>query len=255
MKRRKRVSQKVIDDRTLTIFVLLCLLFSPMDVVLRRRIEDIEIPFARVTHLQHTSQIATAVAVVGRAPHRAQPVIVQNLVALLAQLVSAQDVRHAIDLEELAHDLRAEGVPGPARRQRELVALGVRVRPDQVGHGALVGDLAEAVDDLDLVDGVDGGRQTAVDAEDLVVDHHAQREEVEHVREVVPDIGVAVFARALCVEPVRLCHTAGLVVPADEVHALRVPQFQAHEERDRLHAEQAAVHVIAYREVESVRLS
>ena len=69
----------------------------------------------------------------------------------------AQDVVHVVDGEELFDDLRAKGVAGAARREGELVAFGVGVGPDEVGHGAFVGDFAEAVDDLDLVDGVDGG--------------------------------------------------------------------------------------------------
>jgi len=38
-----------------------------------------------------------------------------------------------------------------------------------------VGYFAEAIDDLDLVDRVDGGREATVHAEDLVVDHDGQR--------------------------------------------------------------------------------
>lgn len=39
-------------------------------------------------------------------------------------------------------------------------------------------------------------------AEDLVVDHDAQGEEVKHVGEVVPDVGIAVFPRTLSVKSV-----------------------------------------------------
>ena len=40
--------------------------------------------------------------------------------------------------------------------------------------------------------------------EDLAVNHHGQREEVEHVGEVCPHEGRAVLALALRVEAVRL---------------------------------------------------
>lgn len=152
---------------------------------------------------------------------------------------------HLVDGQELLDHARAEGVAGAARRQRELVALGVRVGPHQVGHGPLVGDLAEPVDDLDLVDGVDRGRQAAVHAEDLVVDDDRQGQEVEHVGEVVPHVGVAVLARALGVEAVGLRHAARLVVAADQVHAVRVPELEADEEGYGLDAEHAAVYVVA----------
>lgn len=226
--------------------LLLLLLLGPVHIVLGGSVEDVEEALACVADLEHAGHVAAAVAVVGGAPDGAEAVVVQDLVALLAQLVGAQDMRHIVDLEELLDDLGAEGVAGAAGAEAELVALAVRVAPDEVGHGALVGDLAEAVDDLDLVDGVDAGRQAAVHAEDLVVDDDRQRQEVEHVGEVVPHVGVAVLARALGVEAVRLRHAARLVVAADQVHAVRVAQLEAYEERDGLNAEEAAVDVVAW---------
>ena len=60
------------------------------------------------------------------------------------------------------------------------------------------------VDDLDLVDRMDGRRKAAVDTEDLVVDDHTQCEEIKHVCEIVPNIGIAILACALCVESIGL---------------------------------------------------
>lgn len=54
-------------------------------------------------------------------------------------------------------------------------------------------NLSEAVDDLDLVNGVNRRGKAAVDAEDFVVDDHTKRQEVEHIGEVMPDAGVAVL--------------------------------------------------------------
>jgi hypothetical protein len=71
-----------------------------------------------------------------------------------------------------------------------------------------MGYLSETVDNLDLIDRMDGRRQPSVYAEYLVIYHHTQGEEVEHVCEVVPDVGVAIFPSALRVEPVRLCNAS-----------------------------------------------
>jgi hypothetical protein len=51
--------------------------------------------------------------------------------------------------------LCAECVASPTGREGKFVAFGVGIGPDEVGHGAFVGDFAEAIDDFDLVDGVD----------------------------------------------------------------------------------------------------
>ena len=47
----------------------------------------------------------------------------------------------------------------------------------------------------------------------------------------------------------HLCHCATLVVPSDELDAVRIPQFETGQERDGLDAEQASVDVVAEEEV------
>lgn len=89
--------------------------------------------------------------------------------------------------------------------------------------------------------------------EDCVVDYYRQSEVVEHVGEVVPDVGVAVFARALGVEAVGLGHAAGLVVATDEVDAVGVAEFEADEEGNCFDAEEAAVYVVACERYTSAR--
>lgn len=73
-------------------------------------------------------------------------------------------------------------------------------------------DLAEAVNDLYLVDRVDRWRETAMYTEDVVVYDDGKCEEVEHVCEVVPDVGVTIFAAALGVKTVGLGNASGLMV-------------------------------------------
>jgi len=218
-----------------------------MQIILGRRCKHIEVSLPRIADLEHRGHIPTSIAIIRRRPHRAQSIVIQHLVAFLAELMGAQNMVHAIHLEELPDHLRPKGISGAPRAQRELVPLRVRVRPHQIRHRALVRDLPEAVDDFDLVDGVDAGREAAVHAEDLVADDDGQRQEVEHVGEVVPDVGVAVLAGTLGVEAVGLCDAPRLVVAADEVDALGVAELEAHEERDGLDAKHAAVHVVAWR--------
>jgi len=80
----------------------------------------------------------------------------------------------------------------------------IGVRPKKVAHGPFVGNFLDAIKRSDVVKCIDAGRETAVQAEDLVVDQGSEREVVEEVCEVFPDVGVAVFAEALVVEAVDL---------------------------------------------------
>lgn len=84
-----------------------------------------------------------------------------------------------------------------------------------------------------------------MDAEDLVVDDHAERQKIEHVGKVVPNVGVAVFSGAFCIEAVRLGHASRFMIPSYQMDAVGVSQFQTHKKRNRLNAEHASIDVIA----------
>ena len=75
--------------------------------------------------------------------------------------------------------------------------------------------LPEPIDDFDLIDTVYAWTQPAMHAENLVVDHDGKGEEIEHVGEVMPDIGVAIFAVAFGIKAIGLCYPARLVVAPD----------------------------------------
>ena len=83
-------------------------------------------------------------------------------------------------------------------------------------------NLAESINDFDLINGMDRGRKASVNAEYLVVDDNAQGKEVEHVGEVMPDVGIAVLSCAFGVKSIRLSNATRLMVAADEVNAMGV---------------------------------
>ena len=90
-------------------------------------------------------------------------------------------------------------------------------------------DLAKAIDDFDLIDRMNRGRKATVYAKYLIVDDNAQSKEIEHVGEVVPNVGVAILARALGIEAVRLSDTTGFMVASNQMNTIGVSQFQTHE--------------------------
>ena len=89
-------------------------------------------------------------------------------------------------------------------RNREILLLRVRVRPHQIRNGAVGRNLTEAVEDLYLVDRVDGRGEPAVHAKDAVVDHDRERQEVEHVREVGPYMRRTILPHAFRIKTIRL---------------------------------------------------
>ena len=77
----------------------------------------------------------------------------------------------------------------------------------------------------------EGTRLTSMNAEYPIVNHHTQRQEVEHIREVLPDCWRAVFPLAFRVETVSLSRAEG-VGKRGQLRAL-VPQLLGLEKRQR----------------------
>lgn len=102
-----------------------------------------------------------------------------------------------------------------------------------------------AVQTPDVVEGIDRGRETAVEAEDLIVDQGCEGEVVEKVGEVFPYVGVSVLPETFIIKAVDLSDLAGLVVAAQDSDAARIPNLESNEERDSLDRVVTSINVVA----------
>ncbi|KAH9407846.1 hypothetical protein TYRP_011491 [Tyrophagus putrescentiae] len=141
---------------------------------LRRRVKLEEGVVEGVVELHDRRLVAAAVAVVGRTEDGHHVVVVAPVEALHHQLVGAGDQRQAVGVVEGLADVVAEGVAGAARADAPAAAV-VRVGPKEVAHRPLVGHLLQAVEGANVVEGVDGWREAAVEAEDLTIDWWRKR--------------------------------------------------------------------------------
>lgn len=102
--------KEILHHNALTVLVWLVLLLPSMQIILRRRIKHIEDPVPLIAHLEHARHVPAPIAVIRRAPDGAQPIVVQDLIALLTELVRAEDVAHLVHAEELPDHLCAKRV-------------------------------------------------------------------------------------------------------------------------------------------------
>ena len=101
-------------------------------------------------------------------------------------------------------------IPGRDTPSAAIVGVG----PEEIAHWPLVGHFLEAIESPDVVEGIDGGAETPMEAKDLAVDQSRQRQVVEQIREVLPHVGVAVLSQTFVVEAVHLSDLSGLVIAA-----------------------------------------
>lgn len=95
---------------------------------------------------------------------------------------------------------------------------------------------------------------TPVYAKNLVIYYNAERQEVEHIGEIVPDVGIAVLARAFGVKAIGLGNATRLVIASDQMYSVGVSQFQTNKKGNRFDAEHAAIYIVAYTAKEKEKL-
>ena len=99
------------------------------------------------------------------------------------------------------------------------------VGPQQVAHGSEGGRLAEPIQHLDVVERVHFGRQTAVNAQELLVHERRQGEAVERVHAGVVN-AFGVLDATLLLEREIVGEMAALVVTPEHVYGVGVQDLQ-----------------------------
>ena len=119
-----------------------------------------------------------------------------------------------------------ENVPSSSWGNTPSVPI-LRVRPEQITHRSFVRHFLETVEHSNIVQGLNRRRETSMQAEYLIVNEGSERQEVEKVGKVLPDIRVSVFSHAFIVKAIHLSDLPRLVVASGEVNSRRVPDLEA----------------------------
>jgi hypothetical protein len=95
----------------------------------------------------------------------------------------------------------AESVASTSGRDTPTKAV-VRIRPDQVAHGAFLRHFLYSVSRPNLVETVYAWGEATVETENLVLNNCCQWEVVKEFCEDLPHISITVFAHALVIKSV-----------------------------------------------------
>jgi hypothetical protein len=170
--------------------------------------------------------------------------ILRPVVPLHDQLMSSRYQRQPVVVVERLGDVLTKRVPSSSRGDPPSASV-VGVGPEEIAHGAFVRHLLYAIERSNVIQRVDAGGETSVEAEDLVVDEGGERQIVEEVGEVFPHVRISIFPEALVVEAVDLRDLAGLVVATEDGDALGVSDFERDEQGDGLDRVVASINVVA----------
>lgn len=171
--------------------------------------------------------------------------ILRPIVALHNQLMCSCNKGQAVVVIKCFRDILPKGVTSTTGRDTPAASV-VGITPEQITHGSLMRNFLDPIQRANVVQSIDGGTQTAVQAEDLVLDESGERKVVEEIGKVFPDIGIAVFAQALVIKPIHLCDLAGLMISSEDGDSLGVTDFEADKECDRLYRVVATVDIVTW---------
>lgn len=74
-----------------------------------------------------------------------------------------------------------------------------------------------------------------MEAKDFILNDCRQRQEIEQICVIFPNICIAVFAQTLIVEAVDLRNLPGLVIAPENCDSFLKPDLECHQQGDRLH--------------------
>ena len=165
------------------------------------RIELKEIILHEFIDLHNGGLVSATVAVVRCREDSDNVALVSPVVAVHDELMGTCDPSEIVRVVELLRDVLTEAIASTTWRNTPTAPL-IGIRPKQVANGAFVRSLLNAIELANLIKGVDAGGETTVEAEDGVLDNSRQRQEIEKLSELFPDVSISVLSEALIVEAI-----------------------------------------------------
>jgi len=167
------------------------------------------------------------------------------------KLMSSGHEGETITVVEGLGDVLTEGVSSSSGGDSPSAPV-IWVRPEEVTHGALVRHLLQPVQGPDVVQGVDAGREAAVQTEDLAVHQRREGKVIKQVGEIFPHVGVSIFPQALIIETIDLGDLTALMVAAKNGDATTESHLECDKERDSLDAVVSSVNIVPHEQVISI---
>jgi len=113
--------------------------------------------------------VTTTITIVGSAENGHDVPIMTPIVSIHDELMSAGHKSQAVAVVERFGYILTERITSTSGGDTPSTAV-IGVGPEEIAHRPLVGDFLEAIESPDVVEGVDGGAETPVEAKDLAID-------------------------------------------------------------------------------------
>jgi hypothetical protein len=145
--------------------------------------------------------VAASVAVIWCTKNSYNVFIVGPIEPLHHKLMSACDSRQTIRMIELFWDILPETIPCTSWRNTPSTPI-IRVRPEQVADGTLMRYLLNAIELSYLVQCVYAGRETTMEAEDLILNDCSERQKIKQFCVNFPNVRITILSQTLIIKTI-----------------------------------------------------
>ena len=197
--------------------------------------EDVECSLQLVVYVEDGSNISASVAIVWSRPNGDEVLISEPVLEPVHnQLMRSGNEGDVVDVIELGRNLGSEE-PSSASWGHcpRLDILGIR--PHKIAEWTLVRDLHSSVNQSNLINGLDFGRKSSMNAENFSLDNSSNAKVIEDFGAILPWVGISIFSNRLIVESVHGRDLSGLVVSSEQSDVSWVLQLQAKQKLESLH--------------------
>ena len=151
-------------------------------------------------------------------------------------------------LEELCDGFRAETPSNSSIAFTPLVNIRIGVAPNKLGEETFLWNFCRPLDVFDQIKAAKAWCDTAVNAENLLLDDRRDWEPLENLQELLPQLTTSIALSALGLESVIDGREAALVIAAEQEDLVGKHNFLREEVGENLDGVLAAVDVVAEEE-------
>jgi len=216
--------------------------------ILRSSLENLERSVEILVKLEDRCNVAAPIAIIGSRPYRDQRFIEHELVTFHYELMCSADQIDIVCVIECCDNVSSEKIASSTRTQAPSIHF-FGIRPQQIAHRPFVRHLLFPVDQTNLIKIGDGGREAAMDAEDLPVDDGGQAEIVKYLRAQPPDVHRAVLSQTFVVESIHLRDLTTLMIPSYQRHSIWISHLESQQKKEGFDTVETAIDKVAHEEI------
>jgi hypothetical protein len=205
--------------------------------------------FYLLVHRHNWGYITTSVAIVGGGPNCNEVRVLEpELETIHDKLMGSGNQIQAVDVVELWGYFRTEKPSSTSWGDCPGVNI-IGVGPHEVAISSFMRDFVASVDQTNLIQGLNIGGKSSMDAENFSFNNCTSAEEIENLSAELPRVGISVLADTFIVVSIHLRNLSSFVVSSQQSNVVGPFKLEAHQKLEGLDRVKTAIDKISHENI------